>query len=126
MVNIPWKTRASSPPPMNDNSNDGKTAFLSTGSLQYAVEKGGNNSGPSYQESSGAPVESHSTLGYNVGAITIVFLNLSKMVGTGVYSTPASILTNTGSVGLSLIYWFIGFLIAASSLSVYLEFASYL
>jgi len=47
------------------------------------------------------------------------------MVGTGVYSTPASVLRGTGSVGLALIYWFIGFLIAAASLSVYLEFASY-
>ncbi|RMZ87064.1 hypothetical protein DV736_g5712, partial [Chaetothyriales sp. CBS 134916] len=51
--------------------------------------------------------------------------NLSKMVGTGVYSTPSSVLKGTGSVGLALIYWFIGFLIAASSLSVYLEYASY-
>ena len=126
MVTIRWRPCASSPPPINENSNDGETAFLSTGSLQYAVEKSGNNSSTSYQESSGAPVESHSTLGYNVGAITIVFLNLSKMVGTGVYSTPAFILTNTGSVGLSLVYWFIGFLIAASSLCVYVEFASYL
>jgi amino acid transporter len=54
-----------------------------------------------------------------------MFLNLSKMVGTGVYSTPASVLKGTGSVGLALIYWFIGFLVAAASLSVYLEFASY-
>lgn len=54
-----------------------------------------------------------------------MFLNLSKMVGTGVYSTPASVLRGTGSVGLALIYWFIGFLVAAASLSVYLEFASY-
>lgn len=126
MVTIPWKPRASSPPPTYQDSNNAETTFLSTGSLQYAVEKGENNSNPSYQESSGAPVESRSTLGYHVGSITIVFLNLSKMVGTGVYSTPASVLTNTGSVGLSLIYWFIGFLIAGSSLSVYLEFASYL
>jgi hypothetical protein len=26
-------------------------------------------------------------LGYSVGAITIIFLNLSKMIGTGIYST---------------------------------------
>lgn len=47
------------------------------------------------------------------------------MVGTGVYSTPASVLSGTGSVGLAMIYWVIGSLIAASSLSVYLEYASY-
>ncbi|OCL02522.1 hypothetical protein AOQ84DRAFT_271224, partial [Glonium stellatum] len=95
------------------------------GNLHYVIEKGDNNSNPSYQEVSGAPVESHSPLGYHVGSTTILFLNLSKMVGTGVYSTPASILKGTGGVGLSLIYWFIGFLIASSSFSVYLEYASY-
>ncbi|CAG8956684.1 hypothetical protein HYFRA_00012228 [Hymenoscyphus fraxineus] len=95
------------------------------GGLKFTVEQGGNDSQPSYQEASGAPVETSSPLGYAVGPITILFLNLSKMVGTGVYSTPASVLTGTGSIGLALIYWFLGFLIAGSSLGVYLEYASY-
>jgi amino acid transporter len=34
-------------------------------------------------------------------------------------------LKGTGSVGLALFYWVLGFFIAGSSLSVYLEFASY-
>lgn len=61
--------------------------FVAEGNLKFAVEQGGNGSGPSYQEVSGAPVEVHSPLGYAVGPITIMFLNISKMVGTGVYST---------------------------------------
>ena len=101
------------------------TRVVTQGSFQYAIEKGENNSNISYQEVSGAPVETRSPLGYSVGPNTIIFLNLSKMVGTGVYSTPAAILKGTGSVGLSLIYWVIGFIIALSSLSVYLEYASY-
>ena len=124
MASLPWKRRAASFPTY-DQANQSATAFVTEGSLQFALEKGENNSSPSYQEASGAPVEKYSTLGYHVGPITIVFLNLSKMVGTGVYSTPASVLTNTGSVGLSLMYWFIGFLIASSAFSVYLEFLSY-
>lgn len=60
---------------------------VSDGSLQYVVEKSGNTHEVSYQEASGAPVESDSPLGYSVGAITIIFLNLSKMIGTGIYST---------------------------------------
>jgi hypothetical protein len=63
---------------------------VSDGSLQYVVEKGGNTSEVAYQEASGAPVESDSPLGYSVGAITIIFLNLSKMIGTGIYSTRKS------------------------------------
>lgn len=34
-------------------------------------------------------------------------------------------MTGTGAVGLAMIYWVLGFLIAISSLSVYLEYASY-
>lgn len=125
MVSLSWRRRATSTPPRLVNPDQGETVFLSGGNLQYAIEKGENNSLPSYQEVSGAPVETHSPLGYHVGSITIMFLNLSTIVGTGVYSTPSAILKGTGSVGLSLIYWFIGFLIACSSLSVYLEYASY-
>ena len=60
---------------------------VSDGSLHYVAEKAGNDSGLSYQEASGAPVEAQSPLGYEVGAVTIIFLNVSKMIGTGVFST---------------------------------------
>lgn len=49
---------------------------VSDGSLQYVAEKSGNTNEVSYQEASGAPVESDSPLGYSVGSITIIFLNL--------------------------------------------------
>ncbi|KAI4215640.1 MAG: hypothetical protein LQ351_002109 [Letrouitia transgressa] len=125
MVSFRSRFRRGSPSPAANPLDYGQTVSLAEGRLQYTVEKGENDSSPSYQEASGAPVETRSTLGYHVGPITIVFLNLSKMVGTGVYSTPASVLTGTGSVGLALMYWFIGFVIAAASIAVYLEFASY-
>jgi hypothetical protein len=118
-------------------------SVITDGSLKFTAVEGGNSAPPTYQEASGAPVETKSPLGYSVGWVTIVFLNLSKMVGTGIFSTrkpslyhlykesdnssalASTILKGTGSVGLALIYWVIGFIIAASSLSVYLEFASY-
>jgi hypothetical protein len=56
-------------------------------SLQYTTEVGGNTSKATYQEASGAPVEVNSPLGYSVGWVTVIFLNLSKMIGTGVFST---------------------------------------
>jgi len=124
------------------NSSIGKTEFVGAGDIKYAVEQGGNDSGPSYQDVSGAPVEVKSPLGYSVGGITILFLNISMMIGTGVYSTreyastktqaddiklilAAGILSGVGSVGLSFFYWTIGFLLSASSLAVYLEYMSY-
>lgn len=60
---------------------------VSDGSLKYVFEQGGNDSTPSYQEATGAPVETDSPLGYAVGPVTIIFLNISKMIGTGIYST---------------------------------------
>lgn len=117
---------------------------LTEGSLEFTVAQGGNNSLPSYQEASGAPVETSSPLGYFVGPVTVVFLNISMMIGTGVYSTrelpsepdlevslwltsftAATILKGTGSVGLALLYWPLGFLVSLSSLTVYLEYAAY-
>lgn len=39
--------------------------------------------------------------------------------------TASTVLKGTGSVGLSLIYWFLGLLTTISFFSVYLEYASY-
>jgi len=77
------------------------------------------------EEASGAPVEVHSSLGYDVGSVAILFLNFSMMVGTGVFSTPSTVLKGTGSPGLALIFWTLGLFISLASLVVYLEFASY-
>ena len=46
------------------------------------------------------------------------------MVGTGVFSTPSSILALSGSVGLALFIWVAGMLIAAAGMAVYLEFGT--
>jgi amino acid transporter len=40
-------------------------------------------------------------------------------------NTAGSILKGTGSVGLSLMYWFIGFVVSLAGLAVYLELGSY-
>lgn len=107
-------------------SNDGASGtVLTEGSLEFTFAQGGNSSLPSYQEAAGAPVETNSPFGYFVGPVTVVFLNISMMIGTGVFSTPATILKGTGSVGLTLLYWPLGFLISLSSLTVYLEYAAY-
>lgn len=104
-------------------------AVLTEGSLEFTVAHGGNDSLPSYQEASGAPVETNSPLGYFVGPVTVVFLNISNMVGTGVYSTrkpsgevdlDASFgLTSFGSCDYPQRHWFsrFGLTILASGVS---------
>ncbi|OTA98282.1 hypothetical protein M426DRAFT_17573 [Hypoxylon sp. CI-4A] len=109
----------------NVNPSSSDVSVIRDGDLAYTVGKAQNGSKPSYQEAAGAPVESKSPLGYNVGWLTVIFLNVNQMIGTGIFSTPGTILNSTGSVGLALIYWTIGFLLAVTGFSVYLELASY-
>ncbi|KAL6897462.1 amino acid permease domain-containing protein [Trichoderma evansii] len=107
------------------SSSDSDPSELVAGGTYYVAGKAANNKEVSYQDASGAPVEESSPLGYNVGPMTILFLNVSKMIGTGIFSTPSSILKGTGSIGLSLIWWALGFLTSTCAFSVYLEFTSY-
>ncbi|EAU85304.1 high affinity methionine permease [Coprinopsis cinerea okayama7 len=99
----------------------------------YSDEKGvvstvSSDSLPSYEDAAvttGAPTEKVSPLGYHVDAISVIFLNISKMIGTGVFTTPGSILKGVGSVGLSFIFWVIGYFFAGAQLAVYLEYVAY-
>jgi hypothetical protein len=65
---------------------DGKSE-ISDGSIKYVGNQGNNNTPTTYQDSSGAPVESNSPLGYTVSSFTILFLNINMMIGTGIFST---------------------------------------
>ncbi|KAE8364441.1 amino acid permease-domain-containing protein [Aspergillus caelatus] len=98
---------------------------IQDGEVKYTAAEGINSTSVTYQDASGAPVETDSPLGYSVSFWTSLCLNINQMVGTGIFSTPATILKGVGSVGLSMIYWFIGYLLAQSTLAVYLELASY-
>ncbi|KAF7345132.1 Amino acid transporter-like protein [Mycena sanguinolenta] len=72
----------------------------------------------------GAPTETVSALGRHVGWLSVVFLNINNMIGTGVFSTPGSLLKGLGSPGLVLVFWLIGILISYAGLTLYLELAS--
>lgn len=71
------------------STSESDVSVLRDGDLAYVRERGGNASGPSYQEAAGAPVESSSPLGYHVGWLTVIFLNVNQMIGTGIFSTRA-------------------------------------
>lgn len=77
-------------------TSDVSSTEIDQGSLHYTAEGGENSNRLTIQEASGAPIEQHSPLGYSVGPITVVFLNLSMMIGTGVFSTRMHLLVSTG------------------------------
>jgi hypothetical protein len=72
-------------------SDDSASDVKVDGSLEFVHEYGGNESQPSYQEASGAPVENVSPLGLHVDGFTTIFLNIGQMIGTGVFSTRMSL-----------------------------------
>ncbi|KAH8432677.1 high affinity methionine permease [Aspergillus melleus] len=139
---------------LDQDERSDNASIIDNGSLHYTAEGGLNSNEITYQEASGAPIEVDSPLGYSVGYVTVIFLNLSKMIGTGVFTTrewpflplpsllgilrmqkqtanraceciASSVLSGAGSVGLALFYWVIGYLVAYGMLAVYLEFVSY-
>jgi hypothetical protein len=56
-------------------------------SLEFISQQGGNGSLPTYQEATGAPIETTSPLGLDVSWLAIIGLNINQMIGTGVFST---------------------------------------
>ncbi|KAI9305711.1 amino acid permease-domain-containing protein [Cunninghamella echinulata] len=60
-------------------------------------------------------------LNRHLGFFSGTMMNIGQIIGTGIFSTPAIILQNTGSGGMMLILWVIGAFAAASGLSVFLE-----
>ncbi|KAJ3162580.1 hypothetical protein HDU88_006613 [Geranomyces variabilis] len=62
--------------------------------------------------------------GRQLGLVSATFLIVNRIVGTGVFATTSTILAQSGSVGMSLIYWAIGAAIAVTGYLVYAEFAS--
>jgi hypothetical protein len=82
-----WRRPFSGRDTVPDAVVDGQTEQISTDGVQYIGEKGGNDAPPTYQDASGAPVENKSPLGYSVGPVTITLLNITMMIGAGIYST---------------------------------------
>ncbi|KAH6889662.1 amino acid/polyamine transporter I [Thelonectria olida] len=59
-----------------------------------------------------------------IGILSACMLIFNRMIGTGIFATPSSILALTGSTGLSLFMWVAGALIAFAGTAVYLEFGT--
>ncbi|KAL3458093.1 amino acid permease-domain-containing protein [Aspergillus heterothallicus] len=56
-----------------------------------------------------------------IGPFTIMALVLNRMIGTGIFLTPARILRGTGSVGAALLLWAFGGVYGASGLACWLQ-----
>jgi solute carrier family 7 (L-type amino acid transporter), member 9/15 len=51
-------------------------------------------------------------------------LSVGRIIGTGIFATPSSILGSVGSIGASLLLWVLGFLLSFCGLFIWLEFGT--
>lgn len=50
--------------------------------------------------------------------------SVGRIIGTGIFSTPSSILMSVGSIGASLMLWVLGFVLSFCGLFVWLEYGT--
>lgn len=64
----------------------------------------------------------HSPLGRTVSWRSAYIIIISRVIGSGIFATPGTILRTVGSPGLALLLWVLGALVAACGLVVSLEY----
>ncbi|PPR00317.1 hypothetical protein CVT24_004604 [Panaeolus cyanescens] len=63
-------------------------------------------------------------MGRHLGIFSCTMLIVGRIIGTGIFSTPSSILSSVGSVGASLMLWVLGFALSFCGLFVWLEYGT--
>ncbi|KAF2815511.1 amino acid transporter [Mytilinidion resinicola] len=61
-------------------------------------------------------------LGRNLGWSSAYILIMSRVIGSGIFATPGSIVQSVGSIGITLLLWVAGALIAWLGLAISLEY----
>ena len=103
----------------NSQKNDSPTSEIDT--------KAGSLGEQGIVEQPSRPVEDDvipevSPLGRNITWSSAYILIISRVIGSGIFATPGTILQSVGSPGLSLLLWIAGAIIAACGLAVSLEY----
>ncbi|PSS37483.1 hypothetical protein PHLCEN_2v690 [Hermanssonia centrifuga] len=65
-------------------------------------------------------------MGRHLGVFSCTLLVVGRIIGTGIFSTPSSILGSVQSVGASLMLWVLGFALSFCGLFIWLEFGTML
>ncbi|KAM0120183.1 low-affinity methionine permease [Aspergillus fumigatus] len=72
--------------------------------------------------SSRSPIPETAPYGRNLTWTSAYILVISRVIGSGIFATPGSIVKSVGSVGLALLVWLVGTVLAACGLAVSMEF----
>jgi amino acid transporter len=66
--------------------------------------------------------ETHPVLGRQLSWSSAYILVISRVIGSGIFATPGSIVKTTGSVGLAMLLWIAGAFISWCSLTIGMEY----
>ncbi|KAL5504704.1 hypothetical protein ACEPAH_7367 [Sanghuangporus vaninii] len=96
------KALASYPAPVDEEVATAADPSLNPGALSFEEDAAGG-------------------MGRHLGVFSCTMLIVGRIIGTGIFSTPSTILGSVGSVGASLMLWVLGFFLSFSGLLVWLE-----
>ncbi|KAB5525515.1 amino acid/polyamine transporter I [Coniochaeta sp. 2T2.1] len=100
------------------------SGFFSRSKADSEASAEGVKDGPAADDNSGVGYIAAQEAKRQIGVWTAIFLIFNRIVGTGIFATPGTILALCGSVGLSLFVWVAGMLIALAGTLVYLEWGT--
>jgi hypothetical protein len=63
-----------------------------------------------------------SSPGKNLTWTSAYILVVSRVIGSGIFATPGSIVKSTGSIGLTLLVWIFGTILAACGMAISMEY----
>ncbi|KAJ5280753.1 hypothetical protein N7478_006125 [Penicillium angulare] len=98
-------------------SNTERQPLLEPGSQRNDVQTISNRDIPVYPDSLPGPAYGKSLTWWSCYIIVV-----SRVIGSGIFSTPGSIATSAGSVGLTLLVWLFGTILSACGLAVSMEY----
>ena len=61
-------------------------------------------------------------LGRNLGWTSAYILIMSRVIGSGIFATPGTIVRSVGSIGITLVLWVVGALVSWLGLAISLEY----
>lgn len=107
--------------PIYDPDASAEQPLLSSSSTSFDSESGTQTTKLSrYVED--AVLSETAVLGRNLSWSSAYILVISRVIGSGIFATPGSIVKTTGSVGLALLLWVVGALLAGCSMMITLEY----
>lgn len=60
--------------------------------------------------------------GKNLTWTSAYILVVSRVIGSGIFATPGSIVKSAGSIGLTLVVWLLGTILAACGMAISMEY----